>query len=357
MGWVLTVVVVGAGCAAPDEGATIETVIEERSGGGFPAVRWNHATATLSLMELGDDGYYDVWLVNEDLGNRRPLTSENPALPGKHAGNEDWHPSGRYLAMVVGKAEHDGTSGDAIPGFGGYSDVWLVDRDSTDAWQLTTVDDDYDAGSLFPRFSPDGTKLAWNERTHAPDVLDPMLRAGGWVVKIADFVEEPTPHLDHTRTFVPGDVPAFNEATAWSPDGKKVLLASDYETEEFLESQIYALDVASGDLRRLTDGHDYHEHPDFTPDGEHVVWMTTREATGYFGIVGTDWWVMRADGTNPRRMTYYEEPFHPHSEGAARWPGQVAFAEDGSFFYGGVLTDLISQRGKLVRVSDFGALL
>jgi Tol biopolymer transport system component len=338
-------------CAEPEDApVTIETVIAEASQ-GFPAVRWHHDSDTLTLMELGEDGYYDVWLTDAELGTRHPLSAGQSQLPGKHAGNEDWHPSGEWIVLVAEKAAHAGSSTDALPGYGGYSDVWLVTRDGAQAWQLTVVPDDYDHGTLFPRFSPDGKRLAWNERTRAPEPFDPMLRAGGWVMKVGDFVAEPEPHLENVRTFQPDGVDAFNEATGWAPDSRTLVFASNHRSGEFLANQIYTLDADTGAVAALTDDDAYHEHPDYSPDGSHIVWMTTRDATGYFGVVGTDWWEMRADGSAARRLTYYEEPFHPHSEGAARWPGQLAFAADGSFFYGGVLTDLVQLKGKLVRVT------
>jgi hypothetical protein len=338
-------------CAAPEDApVTIETVIEEQAQ-GFPAVRWHHPSDTLTLLALGDDGHYDVWLTDPSFGERRPLTEGRSRLPGKHVGNEDWHPSGDYVVVVAEKAVHQGSSVDALPGYGGYCDLWLVDVHGEGAWQLTSVPDDYDHGTLFPRFSPDGTRLAWNERTRAPEPFDPLLRAGGWVVKVADFVAAPTPHLEDVRTFQPGGVDAFNEATGWAPDNETLVLASNHRSGEFLANQLYTLDVESGALTALTDDGFYHEHPDYSPDGSRIVWMTTREASGYFGVVGTDWWEMRADGSGARRLTFYEEPFHPHSEGAPRWPRQIAFAADGSFYFGGVLTDLVANKGRLVRVT------
>jgi Tol biopolymer transport system component len=334
-----------------DHTPSVHTVIHESGPRAFPAVRWNHTTDTLTLMKTGDDGYYDVWLTDPLFTKLVPLTENNPLLPNRHIGNEDWHPSGEYLALVVEKPDHPGSSLDALPGFGGYSDVWLITRSGDRAWQFTDVPNDYDHGVLFPRFSPDGTKLVWTERIAAPNLLDPMLRAGGWVIKVAEFMEQPEPHLENIATFQPGGSAAFNEATGWSADSRTVVFSSDFQTGDLLQNQIYALDVQTHMISRLTHDNAYHEHPDFTPDGAHVIWMTTRDATGAWGVIGTDWWIMDPDGSNPRRLTLFEEPGSSHFEGAARWPGQFAFDPTGSWFLGGVLTDLVEMKGELVVVS------
>jgi Tol biopolymer transport system component len=52
---------------------------------------------------------------------------------------------------------------EAIPGFGDRSDIWVMLADGSKAWQLAQTEDIKSDGVLFPKFSHDGTKLAWTE--------------------------------------------------------------------------------------------------------------------------------------------------------------------------------------------------
>lgn len=321
-------------------------------------VRWNYPTKTIAYTKQGADGYYNIYLADEDGSNKRPLTVNHPDLPKKHAGAPGWHPSGKYLVFVAEKAEHEsmlppglvndtlpllGKSYAALPGFGGYSDLWLIKRDGSKVWQLTNLPNDYDHGTLLPNFSPDGKKLTWGERVKRPQFSDPKLQAGSWVIKIADFVKTPTPHLEDVRTYQPGG-DAFYEPTTFTPDGNKVLFTSNFASRNMWKNQIHSLDLWSGTTTQLTTK-GYNEHPSFSPDGKTVIFMSDYQSE----LGGTDWWLMNPDGTNKRRITFMNQRGHPHSNGRAVWAGTVAWSPDGTWFYGDVQTNLITQEGKNIK--------
>jgi tricorn protease-like protein len=156
---------------------------------------------------------------------------------------------------------------------------------------------------------------------------------------------EAGPSLANVRTLKPGP-DGFYEGADFSPDGRGVLFTSSLATDNAWKSQIFMLDLETGALQQLTRS-GYNEHPRFTPDGLRIVWMSTTEAR----LSGTDWWVMSADGSSKRRITYFEQPGHPQSSGSSLWPGTVAWDPTGKWFYGDIETNLLTQSYVTVKVA------
>jgi dipeptidyl aminopeptidase/acylaminoacyl peptidase len=113
----------------------------------------------------------------------------------------------------------------------------------------------------------------------------------------------------------------------WSPDGREILFASNHEPnqDEFFNYDIFALNVADGSIRRLT-ATEYNEYePLWAPDGKHIVYrgtkrgLTDRETT----MEDTHVWVMNADGSNRREIGAVVD----NRQGAPKW------APDGSAVY------------------------
>ena len=88
---------------------------------------WSPVDSNILTMGIkGSDGYYDVYFIHTDGTNLTCITCATPGLPGKHQGTPAFHPSGKYLAITVEKGVHPGTSFDALPGIGGYSDIYII---------------------------------------------------------------------------------------------------------------------------------------------------------------------------------------------------------------------------------------
>lgn len=70
-----------------------------------------------------------------------------------------------------------------------------------------------------------------------------------------------------------------------------------FESDREGRTKIYALDLATGRVRRLTQGPLWHDgHPVWSPDGRRIAFHSTRE--GNFKI-----WLMNADGSGLERVT------------------------------------------------------
>jgi dipeptidyl aminopeptidase/acylaminoacyl peptidase len=113
----------------------------------------------------------------------------------------------------------------------------------------------------------------------------------------------------------------------WSPDGKEILFASNREPnqDEFFNYDIFALRVADGSIRRLT-ATEYNEYePLWSPDGKHIVYrgtkrgLTDRETT----MEDTHVWMMNADGSDRREIGALID----NRQGPPKW------APDGSAVY------------------------
>jgi Tol biopolymer transport system component len=293
------------------------------------------------------DGYYNIHVCRADGTDDRCLTTPDNGLPHRHAGSPAWHPSGKYIVFAAEKKVHQGGSIEAIPGFGGRSDIWVMTADGTKAWQLTNTADERGCGVIIPKFSHDGSKLVWAERVKAPKLFAPRETFGDWSIKVADFTVTPDgPRLGNIRTFEPGGT-AFYETYGFSPDGSKIIFDSDFDSKGAFNSQIYVMDAATGGgLRRLTNGLDYNEHASYSPDGRHIVWMTNRDNRNH----GTDWWMMNADGSNQRRLTHFNQPGYPDFAGGilAVYACLAHWAPDGVHLLGGVQYSLIKQEGRIV---------
>jgi hypothetical protein len=310
-------------------------------------VAWDHSGSNrIAYSTKGADGYYDIHFALPDGSQDTCLTCDHPALPNRHIALPYWHPNGNWLLTVVEKADHPGSSTDALPGFGAYSDVWILSSDGQIAHKLIDIPNDYSHGIIAPRFSPDGNSLVWTDRKSQPNPLWPPETFGFWTIKLADFHwgTDSIPYIDNIRTFEP-EGSAFYECYGWNPDGTKLILCSSANKLSALDQHIYLLNPVSGAMTALTDK-DYNEHAFFTPDGEKIVWMSNTQST--FG--GTDWWMMNVDGTDKHRLTYFNEPDNVQSMDAAVWAGLGSFSPDGDRFIGGMQLSLTTQEGKIVMV-------
>ena len=166
--------------------------------------------------------------------------------------------------------------------------IWMTSWDGRQSMQVTQSSESEHS----PGFSPDGRYLAFlsaRGKEDAPDALWLLDRAGGDARQVTRFK---------------GDVTDYD----WSPDGKKLTLVvlddpppgSDAADEDktpppividryyfkedetgYLDSRrthLYLLDIASGKVEALTEGHFSEQYPSWSPDGTQLAFMSKREA-------------------------------------------------------------------------------
>lgn len=130
----------------------------------------------------------------------------------------------------------------------------------------TRVLDTGPGDACYPRWSPDGTSIAY--------VGKPGARWEVCVVKVDGS----------GRTVLTEGVAGLHGMDGpvdWSPDSSKLLFQSD--TEPF-EARIYAVDVRARRVEAVTDGAWFDEAPSWTPDGKGFVFMSTRGGNWTWGF-------------------------------------------------------------------------
>jgi Tol biopolymer transport system component len=316
---------------------------------------WSQSDPTLvAYSVLKPSGYYKITVANVGTGNQpvneHCITCGNALLPGKTEGNPIFHPNGKYMALIAEKAVHPGSSSNSTPGIGQYSDIYAMTMDGTKVYQLTNTPNSVDSvcGLMFMFFSPDGKKICWTQMTKAVNAGDCLLPFGklcfgGWDVKIADFVDDAVtgPSIKNIKTIRPGGVAAFNECYGWTPDGKKMLFASDYNQSWVWSDQIYSMDTLGNNITQLTTtggavGWPYCEHAFSSPDGKNIVWITNRENTVGASKGGDDWWIMKSDGTQQHRFTFFNDSTSSYWTGDTHINGFGCFSPAGNKFIGDV---------------------
>lgn len=106
---------------------------------------------------------------------------------------------------------------------------------------------------------------------------------------------------------------------SWTPDGRRILYCTDDDLRPPVknESEIYAVDVATGEVSSLISG-GVNTFPVMSPDGSRIAFRRM------VGETNSEVFVADADGSNPRNLTN-----HPAFEGWPAWSpdgARIAFA-------------------------------
>jgi dipeptidyl aminopeptidase/acylaminoacyl peptidase len=271
-----------------------------------------------------------LWIVNADGSRNRFLTRGSSPV---------WSPDGTRIAYVA-EGEPKG------------SQLWVRYLDAEGAGTQVT------RGSETPanvRWSPDGRQLGFTQFvakpadwkismpgapagsnwTRAPRMVDRLHyradRRGftepGYVHLFVVPSEGGTPRAvtsgDWSVGFrfdgLPGDV-----AWAWMPDGRSVVVEGLNEPDadlRYRDSNLYAVDVATGAARRLTPDRGTWIQPAVSPDGRQIAFAGYRFTPQTYRAA--DLYVMNADGSGMRRL----------ADGLDRDPTGIRWAPDGSGVY------------------------
>lgn len=277
----------------------------------------------------GKDGGYDIYLTS-DFVTEQCLTCNHPDLPNKKRkyGQPAIHPNGRYIVFQAEKQKHGYVLPLATnPGAGVFNDIWMFDLKTNQAKPLWEVPNNKHHGVLHPHFSKNGRQLSWSEMYSGIDFKYPGKGAGSWKLKVATFSPD---GLTDIKEYQP-DEDVIYENHGFSYDGNWLIFSSNMKRSipVNIGTDIYKLHLATGKLVRLTN-EGYNEHAHLSPDGKYIVWMSSvgNGDTYDYYKVGTDYWLMKVDGSNKRRLTYLNIPDHPHFRG--RYAVVADFAWDPS---------------------------
>ena len=311
--------------------------------------KWNAAARSLAYGKPRSDGHYATFISDAGGGHEQRVDFAG-WRDDRHQFPAAWHPSGRFLVVSVEKRDHTGSAVDATPGYGGYSDYWLVTVDGRSAWKLVDLPNDRDHAITHAAFSPDGTKFVWTERIKAPRITSLNLLAGSYRFNVADFVEGEMPRLASARNIIPGGADQGGEVESIAADDKTIAFWSTFRTKNLFASRIYTMDIESGAIQELTT-ESWSQAATFTPDDGHIVYMSGAQADVFpWSLQGADWWIMRRDGSHKQRLTYMNRRGDPQSAGKFRLAGSLTFVSDRRFF-GDVMTKSFGLVGKILDVT------
>lgn len=242
-------------------------------GSGFPAVSPDGRSMVVSERTPSRDRMsLVVW--DTDGTNPRRIYRDQRSVMGL-----EWSRDGGWITFGAGSF--------FLERAGRPAQIMVVKPDGADARAVTSG-----AGNAgFPSFSPDGTQIVYRFWTDT---------AGGLrIVNVATGA---------VRTLTT----EYDTLPNWSPTGDRIVfnrLARDsrFEHDEF---DIYSIRPDGTDLRGLTDSEGNDSHPFYSPDGNHILWSSSRfgfkdEAplTIFTPQPYAELFIMNADGTDQRPLT------------------------------------------------------
>ena len=271
-----------------------------------------------SMDIMSDRARGNLWVASSDGRRHRPLFSGTESYSSPR-----WSPSGDRLAYVS-----------SVEGRGAQLHVRWMDNGQTAI--LSNVRE-------APRsivWSPDGTQLAFSMfvPAEAPSLASPPAAPEGaeWApgVKVIDrlnYRADGRGYLDigNTHVFVlsaEGGTPRqltsgdynHNGPLSWSPDGTTIAFSAnrveDYELTP-AQSEVWTVDVDSGELTQLTDRLGPDSAPAYSPDGSKIAYLGYDDQK--MGYHNASVYVMDADGANARALTADFD----RSIGAVAWAG------------------------------------
>lgn len=234
----------------------------------------------------------------------RPVSSEDLYLM-KWVRDPQISPDGTKVLFEVKTVEHEGT----LKSYKTRIYMACLDKPQTGPIRFTSGM----GNDTSPRWSPCGTKVAFlSDRDKDKNQLYILSLEGGEATKV---------------TSVEGGV----RNPSWSPDGKRIAFcALDRQAQQdepnsgnssgvrvvtrlrhkldsvgFLPEssyQIYVLDVESGEITQLTTGPYDCLEPEWSPDGEHIAFVSARFPDYELSYV-KDIWVVPSQGGEMKRLT------------------------------------------------------
>ncbi|MCA1817651.1 MAG: S9 family peptidase [Acidobacteria bacterium] len=263
----------------------------------------------------GNDTRSALWLARAD-DARRPVG----ALPGTEAlsaSHPRWSPDGRFVAFLGARGEQAGVW--IVSPDGGGGAPRLVAPVRTTNFFITY------AGEPFA-WSADSRRIAYvsaSEEQIVPDVADKSYQrerpeADPRVVDRLQYKSR-TSFSDSLRTHVwvvditspqPKQLTfgqTYDHALTWSPRGDEVAFLSNHEPDPDANnnSDIFAVAVADGRVRQLTNTRGCEYEPAWSPDGRYIAYTaTTREVTTIDSVAeDAHVWVLDTSNGNRRELT------------------------------------------------------
>lgn len=178
-------------------------------------------------------------------------------------------------------------------------DIWLVSKEGGAAVRLTSSPGE----ESFPRFSPDGSRVAYSASYDGNVDVYVVPSTGG----------EPTRLTYH---------PMPDRVVGWTPDGTRVLFAAGRESGRQRFNQFYTVGLEGGLPAKLIVP--YGEFGTYSPDGRQFAYMPMaqdfRNWKRYRGGWSPDIWLFDLSGKTAKNITS-----HPANDAQPMWHGDTIY--------------------------------
>lgn len=253
---------------------------------------------------MSDKAVSSIWLIDTASGEETPVAGRSGG-----AFSPRWSPDGKRLAFAStegGSAQlwvHWLNGGEAIRLTGlptsPSSLAWSPDGKSI-AYTMLVKDEGLKLGKA-PAGKPEGAK--WAEPLEVHDLLAYRADGEGYIEPGFEkiFVVPASGGAPRQLSFGP-----YHDGgpLSWSRDGKTLYFGAnrkpDWENDP-VESEIFALDVASGGIVRLTDRNGPDGNPVASPDGSKIAWLGFDDNLRAYE--NAQIYVMNRDGMGRRSLT------------------------------------------------------
>ncbi|MCC3859613.1 S9 family peptidase [Pseudemcibacter aquimaris] len=269
-----------------------------------PQIRGDNVIYVRNFMDIMKDRRRsNIWQIDSDGNNHRPMTTglnnmRSPRLS----------PDGSLLAYLSNES--------------GKTQIMMRFMDSGETFELAQLQN----GASNISWSPDGSYIAFTAfAPKEPETYAPLPSAP----KGAEWAKKPVVYdktlftrngsgygsLGNDHIFV---VPAlggtarqitsgeFNHSSSlsWAKDGSKIYFSAnrhDDHIDEPQNSEIYSVDVNSGEIVALTDRFGADRSPAVSPDGEMIAYLGFDDVRSEYH--NSHLYVMNIDGSNKRMIT------------------------------------------------------
>jgi TolB protein len=261
----------------------------------YPA--WSPGGLRIVFVSTRDGPDPEIFVMNADGTNVVQLT-RNDVVDASPV----FTPDG---ASIVYASEQDGNL-----------DIFIMRADGSDPRNLTR----HPGTDGHPRVSPDGARIFFNSnRTSDPATFE------------RGYMDREHNHEIFSMTVAGDDIRRVTDLPDWdtypviSPDGRQLLwrriTPSGGNSESGRNSEVFWMDLETGEQRNLTQNQAYDGWPAWSPDGERIAFASNRANVEFEAF---DVYVANRDGSNPTRVT-----FGDGIDSRGSWT-KPSFAPDGS---------------------------
>lgn len=251
---------------------------------------------------MADQSYSNLWTVNFDGSDNRPLTTGN-----RNDFSPRWSPDGKKILYKSNK--------------NGSVQLYLRWLDNGAEAKLTNLKKSI--GNA--QWSPDGKQIAFNsfvEEKPTPLVTLPSPPAGAKWAATPKYIDDMTYRSDgagylkegYSQLFVlsaDGGTPRqittgnFNHGGnfCWTSDSKSILVSANrHDNNEFdpANSEIYEVSVQDNSIKALTNRQGPDNSPKISPDGKSIAYLGFDDK--YQGYQLTNLYMMSRDGSSPKQI-------------------------------------------------------